>query len=147
MVRFTIALSVILAGAAGGSGGRSSAVAAQQTKTQWDGVYTDAQAKRGDALYSDQCASCHGPELTGGEMAPALTGGDFNSDWDGLALGQLLDRMKTTMPQNSPGSLSRQQNADILAFVLWKASAPAGSTELPSQTELLNQITFKALRP
>ena len=46
----------------------------------WDGVYTDEQAKRGTPLYSQFCASCHGPDLTGGEMAPALAGGDFSSN-------------------------------------------------------------------
>src|SRR5207247_2168232 len=99
-------------------------------------------AKRGEPLYSEQCASCHGPDLTGGEMAPALTGSDFNSDWNDLPIGQLFERIRTTMPQNSPGSLSRQQNADMLAFLLAKANDPAGTTELPTQTELLNQIRF-----
>lgn len=142
-MKLKVAIMVVIAGTAVGSAGRLIA----QSKTQWDGVYTAEQAKRGEALYADQCASCHGPELTGGEMAPALVGGDFNSDWEGLPLGQLFDRMKTTMPQNSPGSLSRAQNADILALMLSKAGAPAGSTELPSQAELLNQITFKSLKP
>jgi mono/diheme cytochrome c family protein len=40
------------------------------TKSVWDGIYNQAQAERGRALYAEQCASCHGSELTGGEMAP-----------------------------------------------------------------------------
>src|SRR5215211_8361797 len=52
----------------------------------WDGVYTEEQAKRGGPLYSEYCASCHGPELMGGEMAPPLASGDFISGWDGLTV-------------------------------------------------------------
>ena len=96
----------------------------------WDGVYTDKQAKRGTPLYSQFCASCHGPDLTGGEMAPALAGADFSSNWNGLTLGDLFERMRTSMPQNDPGGLSRQQNADILAYMLSSNKFPAGTTEL-----------------
>ena len=122
-------------------------VTAQEPKSQWDGVYTEDQAKRGEPLYSQYCASCHGPDLSGGEMAPGLTGGEFSSNWNDLSLGELFERMRISMPQNSPGSLSRQQNADILAFMLYKASVPPGTTELPTQTEILNTIKFMAQKP
>ena len=111
-------------------------------------MYTEAdQAKRGEPLYSQYCASCHGPDLSGGEMAPGLTGGEFASNWNDLSLGDLFERIRVSMPQNAPGSLSRQQNADILAYVLSKATVPAGSTELPTQTELLNGIKFVGQKP
>ena len=61
-------------------------------------------------------------------MAPGLTGGEFSSNWNDLSLGELFERMRISMPQNAPGSLSRQQNADILAFVLYKSNFPAGTT-------------------
>src|SRR5262245_50533232 len=83
-------------------------LAAQNSRTQWDGVYNAAQAARGEPLYSQYCASCHGPELSGGEMAPALVGRDFNANWNDLSLGDLFDRIRTSMPQNNPGTLSRQ---------------------------------------
>src|SRR5229473_541447 len=82
---------------------------AQQTQSIWDGVYTEEQARRGEPLYTATCGSCHGPDLSGGEMAPSLTGGDFRSDWDGLSVGDLFERTRVSMPQNNPGSLSRQQ--------------------------------------
>jgi len=103
---------------------------ADGSRSVWDGVYTDEQAKRGAPLYSQYCASCHGPDLTGGEMAPALVAGDFTSEWNGLTLGDLFERMRTSMPQNDPGGLSRQQNADILAYMLSSNKFPAGTTEL-----------------
>jgi len=105
------------------------AAGAQDTsKSVWDGIYTQAQADRGKQLYSDACASCHGPELTGGEMAPPLVGGDFQSDWNGLSVGDLFERMRISMPQNAPGSLSAQQNADVLAFMLSQNKFPVGTT-------------------
>ena len=122
-------------------------VSAQGAKSQWEGVYTDEQAKRGEKLYAEQCSSCHGPDMNGGEMAPGLTGGEFTSNWNDLSLGDLFERMRISMPQNAPGSLSRQQNADILAYILNKGNYPAGQTELPTQTEALNGIKFVAVKP
>ena len=113
----------------------------------WDGVYTDEQAKRGAPLYSQECAACHGSELTGGEMAPGLIGGDFNSDWNGLTLGDLFERMRISMPQSAPGKLSRQENAYILAYMLSVGKFPAGQAELPTQTEILKQIQFQSAKP
>jgi S-disulfanyl-L-cysteine oxidoreductase SoxD len=122
-------------------------VSAQTAKSQWDGVYTAEQAKRGDAVYAEKCSSCHGTELNGGEMAPGLVGGEFTANWNDLSLGDLFERMRISMPQNNPGSLSRQQNADVLAYILSKGGYPAGTTELGSQTEVLNAVKFVAQKP
>ena len=123
------------------------AVSAQGAKSQWEGVYTVEQAKRGEKLYADKCSSCHGPDMNGGEMAPGLTGGEFTSNWNDLSLGDLFERMRISMPQNAPGSLSRQDNADILAYILNKGNYPPGTTELPTQTEALNGYKFLAVKP
>lgn len=146
-MRFTCAVLFLAGTMVAGSMGTQSTVAAQDAKSQWAGVYTEAQAKRGEALYSEFCAACHGADLTGGEMAPALASPEFSSNWNDLSLGDLFERMRISMPQNSPGSLSRQQNADILAFMLSKASVPAGATELPGETEALKGIKFVAQKP
>jgi mono/diheme cytochrome c family protein len=117
------------------------------TASVWDGVYTEEQAKRGEPLYQQYCASCHGPELMGGEMAPPLANGDFLSGWDGLTVGDLFERIRISMPQNAPGSLSGQQNADILAFVLSANKFPSGQTELSNNGMALKQIKFEAKKP
>ena len=122
-------------------------VEAQQVKTQWDGVYTKTQASRGQTLYSTYCASCHGANLGGGEMAPALAGGDFNANWNELSLGDLFERMRVSMPQNSPGSLTGQQTADILAYMLEKGDFPPGDTELPTQAAALGSIKYMGKKP
>jgi mono/diheme cytochrome c family protein len=114
------------------------------TKSIWDGIYTEEQATRGKALYSAECGSCHGAELTGGEMAPGLAGGEFISGWDGLTVGDLFERIRISMPQNAPGSLSGQQNADILAFMFSVNKFPAGTSELPKEAGILKQIKFES---
>lgn len=113
----------------------------------WDGVYTEEQAKRGGSLYSERCAKCHGPDLEGGEMAPGLASAEFKWNWSGLSVNDLFDRVRVSMPQDSPGSLSRQQIADILAFVFSKDGFPAGKTELARETEVLKEIRFEATKP
>lgn len=112
-------------------------------KSVWDGVYTKAQADNGKALYAQDCGSCHGDQLTGGEMAPPLAGGDFLSNWNGLSVGALFDRIRTSMPLNKPGSLSRDTNADITAFILSSNSFPAGSTKLDTRSEVLATIRLE----
>jgi quinoprotein glucose dehydrogenase len=113
----------------------------------WDRVYTKEQAMRGEAAYAQECASCHGLTLNGGEMAPPLSGGEFLSNWNGLTAGDLFDRIRTTMPANAPGSLNREKTADILAEILSANQFPAGSMELPRQTELLKEIRIEASKP
>ena len=118
----------------------------QEKRSLWDGVYTAEQAKRGQAKYNTQCASCHGDTLMGGESAPPLAGGEFLSTWNGLTVGELFDRTRTTMPQNRPGSLSRETNAEILAYMLGVNRFPAGKAELPQSSEALREIQFDAIK-
>ena len=120
---------------------------AQGSKTIWDGVFTDEQAQRGTPLYNQYCASCHGDTLAGGEEAPPLSGGDFQSNWNGLTVGDLFDRIRTTMPLNNPHSLSSPICANILAYILSVNKFPPGKTELPTQTEVLKGIKFLASKP
>lgn len=131
-----IALVVIGAGA----------LRAQSPRTVWDGVYTEAQAARGATLYDLECASCHGPGGAGGGMAPALVGAAFSANYDGLTLDDLFERNRTTMPVGREGQLSRQQNADITAFMLQCNQLPAGRDELPAQAMALKQIRYIAFR-
>lgn len=120
---------------------------AQSAQTVWDGVYTQDQAKEGQSLYNENCSSCHGDTLMGGESAPALAGGEFLSNWNGLTLGDLFERIRTTMPQNRPGSLSREKNASILAYMLSVSQFPAGKATLAQQKEVLDQIKIVASKP
>ena len=117
------------------------------SRSVWDGVYTTEQAGRGAAGYANECALCHGTDLTGGESAPPLMGGEFQSNWNGLTVGDLFERIRTSMPASRPGKLNRDQNSDILAFILSVNQFPAGKTELERQTEVLKQIRFESVKP
>ena len=78
---------------------------AQSSRTARDGVYTDAQASRGQAIYGKVCASCHGAEMEGAQ-GPPLTGGAFASRWQKGPLSELASKIANTMPPDSAGSLS-----------------------------------------
>jgi mono/diheme cytochrome c family protein len=117
---------------------------AQTTRSVWDGVYTSEQAQRGAALYANNCASCHGSALGGGESAPPLTGGEFSSNWNGLTVGDLFERIRISMPADRPGKLTRAQDADVLAYMLSVSEYPPGKVELGPQTEALKQIRIEA---
>jgi S-disulfanyl-L-cysteine oxidoreductase SoxD len=117
------------------------------SRSVWDGVYTEDQAKRGEAVYRTACAKCHGDTLTGGEAAPPLTGGAFLANWNGLTMGDLFERIRVSMPADRPGALTSAQNADILSYMLIVNQFPAGKTELQRQVELLKQIRFESTKP
>jgi mono/diheme cytochrome c family protein len=132
----------ILAATLAVSAGIGGVALAQGSVTVLDGSYTAAQAERGQAQYSQNCAACHGSGLTGNGEAPALVGGEFISNWAGLTLGELFERIRTTMPQDNPGKLSRAQYSDILSFILKSNGYPAGQKELDQRTEFLKAIGF-----
>jgi mono/diheme cytochrome c family protein len=117
------------------------------TGSVWDGVYSDEQARRGDVAYRQACVNCHGPELEGGDMTPPLVGGTFTANWNDLTLGDLFERIRTTMPLDKPGSLTRQQNADLVAFMLKANQWPAGATELSRELGALKQIRIRSSQP
>ena len=117
------------------------------TQSVWAGVYTEEQAKRGEDIYYQRCGACHGPSLEGGDMTPALVGGVFTSTWNDLPLSDLFERIRITMPLNQPSTLSRQQTADVTAFLLKSNKWPAGQTELPRELEPLKEIQIQALKP
>jgi len=80
-------------------------------------------------------------------MSPPLSGGEFLANWEGLTAGDLFERIRKTMPQNRPGKLSRDVNAQILAFLLAFNKFPEGKTALPSSTEFLKQIRIEGTKP
>ena len=115
--------------------------------TVWDAVYTEEQAKRGKDLFGATCAACHGESLDGLESAPPLTGVQFNANWDGTTLGDLGERIRISMPADKPGSMSRPQLADVIAYLLKVDNFPAGDKPLDPQTAALMQIRFESIRP
>jgi mono/diheme cytochrome c family protein len=119
----------------------------QTSRSVRDGVYSADQAKRGRASYSEHCFECHGRDLRGDVETRPLTGGEFFSNWDGLPLSTLFERIRNTMPADKPATLGRQQVADIVAFLLQFDGFPAGSAELSTKPEILQQIRIETPKP
>ncbi|HUO31052.1 MAG TPA: c-type cytochrome [Bryobacteraceae bacterium] len=118
---------------------------AQERRSTRDGVYTEAQASRGQGAYKKSCGTCHGETLMGsGAAIPPLAGSDFTDQWAGQTADDLFERMQTTMPGDHPGTLARATNADILAYILQVNKLPAGKHELPTDADALKQIQFEA---
>jgi mono/diheme cytochrome c family protein len=113
----------------------------------WAGVYTEAQATRGEAPYLESCGGCHGAGLEGADMTPALIGAVFGANWNDLSVGDLAERIRISMPLDRPGKLTRQQTADVVAFILQANAWPAGQSELPIEQGPLKTIKILSARP
>ena len=110
------------------------------------GIYTIAQAEDGKALYDGACAMCHGPGLHGSFEVPPLTG-MFVARWSNASVGALHDYVRKQMPLFAPGSLSAEDNAKIVAYMLRANGYPAGPAPLPSDSAALAKIAFVPLTP
>ncbi len=131
---------------------------AESPRSIWDGVYTDAQARRGEELYRQHCTRCHGADLNGGvditppwpsglDRTPPLVGPLFNDHYKDLPLSDLVERIRISMPQDRPGSLHRQATVDVMAYLLLRNGFPLGRTELTDRLEALREIQIVAYRP
>jgi cytochrome c553 len=69
------------------------------TTTVWQGVYTEAQAVRGQSEYATHCASCHRDDLSG--YNNILKGTRFMQKYRESSLHLLFDKTKTTMPRGA----------------------------------------------
>jgi cytochrome c len=126
----------------------ATALIAQETvRSIWDGVYTEAQAKRGKPHYDRKCADCHGEDLEGDAEAPALSGTEFLWKWNGVTLDQIFERIHRDMPLNDARTLSREVSADLLAYILETNRVPPGKTELPHEPQVLRQIRIDPNKP
>jgi S-disulfanyl-L-cysteine oxidoreductase SoxD len=111
------------------------------SKTINDGVFTDAQASRGEGEYLRNCSSlCHGSDMKGNERAPSLAGDSFLQRWRGTTVEDLLQRIESTMPQTRPGSLKPETYLDIIAFILQSNGLPSGASELKNDPEDLKHL-------
>jgi len=118
-----------------------------QGSSVWSGVYTEDQAKRGEAVSNKMCISCHGPELSGGEAGPTLVGLEFLGNWNNLAVADFFDRVQATMPADAPGTLTPQQVSDVASYVFKLNKFPAGKTELATDVAALKAIKIEGTEP
>ena len=110
----------------------STAAKADSMVTTQVGVYTDAQARRGQQVYAGVCQSCHTPSVHQGAM--------FTQNWDRHPLFALYQYVSQQMPQDNPGVLAPNDAADVVAFLLKIYAMPAGTTELAPDTVAMKKI-------
>jgi hypothetical protein len=89
------------------------------------------------AAYDKDCATCH----DGGTMGPELWGEGFRSQWEGKTVGTLFTRIKDTLPQDNPQTLSDEEVLGVIAFVLQQNGLPAGEHAIPNAAALA-AVTF-----
>ena len=106
-----------------------------QTQTTRAGVYTAEQAERGRMTYALSCRSCH--------TAASHTGVTFAKWWKDRTVADLFGFMSTQMPKNDPGSLEKEQYADVVAYLLKMNAMPVGTTELLADSSALAQIRIE----
>lgn len=109
--------------------------AAPAQKTVADGVYSAAQAARGETIFANGCVSCHSPA--------DFTGDEFLTKWNGKPLFDLFDVVKATMPMDNPGTLKPQEYADVIAYFLKLNKFPAGEEELKGTEEAMKAVSVK----
>lgn len=128
----------------------SIATHAQAPRTVQDGVYSDAQASRGQALYAQRCAGCHGPALAGAQ-APPLAGDAFVRKFRLEPLSALFIKIRYTMPPTMPPGAAAaaqptpQQAADLVAHVLKTNGFPAGKIDFSAADATTSSIGWPAL--
>lgn len=123
-------------------------VAAQSsaaTKSAWAGVYTDAQADRGEREYGRTCSHCHGLSLEGdgAREVPALVQDTFTRHWKGRTVQALFDSLMRSMPADDRGSMTPRMTADMIAYLLRANGAPAGDQPLPSERDALAVLVIE----
>lgn len=121
--------------------------AADEARSVWDGVFSAAQAARGQKAYVAECARCHGDTMAGIDDAPPLAKEIFLGAWDGKTVGRLADVTRRTMPPETAGTMSRPMTIDLIAYLLSANGFPAGKTDLETDTTKLRQITIEVKKP
>ena len=114
--------------------------ASPQNQTVWSGVYTEAQAYRGEKVADTTCIGCHGPKLDGGDSGPKLVGQEFLANWSSQSMAVMFDWIREAMPAEAPGTMSRDDTAAVIAYILQLNKIPSGKVDLPTDPQLLGRI-------
>jgi mono/diheme cytochrome c family protein len=117
----------------------STAAAQGKDITTKTGVYTASQADRGEGVFRKSCLECHVPDDYRGEA--------FKSKFVGGTAFDMFEQIRTSMPQSDPGSLTRQQYADVVAYLFRLNNLPTGANELSTDADPLKAIKVVAIDP
>ena len=110
-------------------------LAAQETRSVKAGVYTAAQADRGQSLFRSKCASCHAPNRFTDDL--------FYTSFAGKPLWEMFDVISDSMPEDNPGSLKKEEYAEVIAYLLKLNNFPSGPSDLPVDKDALSAILME----
>jgi mono/diheme cytochrome c family protein len=120
-----------------------------QMASVWEGIFTEAQAKRGQAVYSGACGMCHGRRLNGApddpdmRSTPPLARAKFLRDWEGRSLATLFEYTRATMPEGNPGSLTDEEYVDVISYMLSVSRMPVGDDDLRPDPQSLARTVIQ----
>jgi S-disulfanyl-L-cysteine oxidoreductase SoxD len=121
---------------------------AEAGRTVWDGIYTEAQAARGQAVLTEQCVLCHGETMRGGGGVPSAVGPEFMFNWKDKSVAELFAYLKMMMPPTAPGSLSDQKYADVMALLFKMNGFPASEgNDIPANPDALPDVRITPDKP
>ena len=123
---------------AGIADSRSAAQDASAERTTLSGIYTEAQVVRGEDTYYGSCVNCH-PKGT-------YSGASFKANWVGKSLADLYDWVLNRMSKSDPGTLTPEQSADVIAYILKENRMPSGQATLPTDAAVLRTIRIELPR-
>lgn len=138
MKRWQLACSACMFLALAGDAGAQTS-APPRLRTTKSGIYTREQASRGEDVYFGMCKNCHTPE--------SHTGTAFTTKWNGKALSELFVYIRDQMPKNEPGTLTPEENADVLAYLLKLNRMPEGPADLPADANAMKAIRIETTKP
>jgi mono/diheme cytochrome c family protein len=142
-MRLFVAVRISLFAAAGA--GVSNAQAPGASVQGAPSLFTAEQAAQGEASYDHNCLACHGEHLDDGDFGgPPLRGSYFQMHWGGGDVAALFSFTKTAMPPDNPGSLTDEDYADILAYILQYNGYKPGASELPTDPEAQSRLKLGA---
>lgn len=102
-----------------------------------------AQVERGRAAYAQECAACHGADLTGGQFATALKGPAFLAKWGDAPVANLYDYIHRSMPPAKAGALPDETYAALAALILHE-NGGTNAAPLPADPAMLAFIDLPA---
>jgi len=115
---------------------QDSTAAAPAERTVSLGVYSAAQATRGETVFRVTCISCHAESDYQGEQ--------FQLDWVTKTAFDLFDSIRTLMPDDDPGILPREEYLDVTAYIFSLNKYPTGESDLPGDDDGLKRIRIDA---
>ena len=102
-------------------------------------LYTETQASEGAKVWTGTCAGCH--------ETKDVTSADFRTKWVGRSLFELYEQIRTTMPDDGPGTLTREQYLHSVVYILKLNGLPAGETPLVSDSATMSMLKFELPTP